>query len=57
MIPLTLQGEKGIINHNFINCVEEEEYLRKPFREPSVGERWQGKAEKGTLEQTFTKEG
>lgn len=35
--------------HN--NCVEEEEYLRKIFREPSVGARWQSEPEKGTLEQ------
>lgn len=34
-----------------ITCVEEEEYLRRIFREPAVGVRWQSESEKGTLEQ------
>lgn len=33
------------------HCVEEEEYLRRIFREPAVGARWQSETEKGTLEQ------
>ena len=37
---LTRWGKRGIINHKFINrCDEKEEYLRRIFRELSVGAR------------------
>ena len=41
--------------HN--DCDEKEEYLRKIFREPSVGVRRESEPEKGTLEQYFHKRG
>lgn len=55
---LDIVGQKGYHRPQVHkHCDEKEEYLRRIFREPSVGARWQSETEKGALEQFFTKEG
>ena len=58
LFALTRWDKSVIIDHKFIkHCDEKEEYLRRIFREPSVGVRRESEPEKGTLEQYFHKRG